>query len=65
MDTFLPKTFVRVSENFELTNFKLSDGFCQDLIANARGNKGFLRISESLNCPVFDLTVVDWIKLLC
>ena len=31
IDTFLPqrtKIFVQISKMFELTNFKLSDGFC-------------------------------------
>ena len=48
IDTFLPqrtKQFVRISEKFELKNFELSDGLCNnDLIANAHGTKQFVRI---------------------
>ena len=49
---FLPQLankFVQISEKFELTNFKLSDGFCKGLIINAHRRKKFVRIGESSN----------------
>ena len=44
---------VRIGEKFEL-----SDRFCQGLIANAHWIKKFVRISESSNYRVFELTGV-------
>ena len=47
IETFLPqrtKIVVQISEKFELTNFELSDRFCQDLITNAHGTKKFVRL---------------------
>ena len=55
------KTFVRISEKFELTNFELSDGFCQDQIAITQKAKKLVRIGESSNYRVFELTGVDCI----
>ena len=40
---------------FELTNFVLSDGVCQYVIANVHGIKKFVRVSESSNYLVYEL----------
>ena len=37
-------------------NFGLSDRFCYDLIVNTHETEKFVRISESSNYPVFELT---------
>ena len=50
------KKFVPISEKFESTNFELSDGFCQGLIANTRRTKEFVRVSESWSYRAFELT---------
>ena len=51
INTFLPP---RTKKNLlELTNFELSDGFCQDLIVNAHGTEQFVRINECLNYRIF------------
>ena len=44
---------------FELTNFELLDRLCLDLIVSAQGAEIFVRISESSNYRVFELTDVD------
>ena len=51
--------FVRISEKFELTNLELSYRFCSDLIANAYRAKEFVRIGESSNYRLLELTGVD------